>query len=61
MRWRHEIDYAVVLGHKWFVDPAPLDVAPDEVQRAVLEDRLLTYFPGDLLERHDWVERYYER
>ena len=25
LRWHHEIDYAVVLGHKWFVDPAPLD------------------------------------
>ena len=62
LRWHHEIDYAVVLGHKWFVDPAPLDgIAPDEVRRAVLEDRLMTYFPGDMLERHEWVERYYER
>ena len=25
LRWHHEIDYAVVLGNKWFVDPAPLD------------------------------------
>ncbi len=24
LRWHHEIDYAVVLGHKWFVDPQPL-------------------------------------
>ncbi len=29
LRWHHEIDYGVVLGHKWFVDPQPLyELAP---------------------------------
>jgi len=41
LRWHHEIDYAVVLGNKWFVDPAPLDgVSPAEVRDAVASDRM---------------------
>ena len=41
LRWHHEIDYAVVLGNKWFVDPAPLDgVSPAEVREAVLADQM---------------------
>jgi glycosyltransferase involved in cell wall biosynthesis len=62
LRWHHEIDYAVVLGNKWFVDPAPLDgVTPAEVRDAVAADRMAEYFPADVLEPHDWVERYYAR
>ena len=62
LRWHHEIDYAVVLGHKWFVDPAPLaGVSPADVHEAVLADQMDKYFPGGVLERHEWVERYYER
>jgi glycosyltransferase involved in cell wall biosynthesis len=62
LRWHHEIDYAVVLGNKWFVDPAPLDDAsPADVREAVLADQMDKYFRSDELERHDWVERYYER
>jgi glycosyltransferase involved in cell wall biosynthesis len=60
LRWHHELDYAVVLGHKWFVDPAPLDgVSPAEIHAAVTADRLDAYFPPEVLEPHDWVERYY--
>jgi glycosyltransferase involved in cell wall biosynthesis len=60
LRWHHEIDYAVVLGHKWFVDPAPLDgVTPAVVRDAVAADRLDDYFPAEVLEPHHWVERYY--
>ncbi len=60
LRWHHEIDYAVVLGHKWFVDPAPLDgVPPSSVRDAVLADRMDDYFPPRVLEPHDWVERWY--
>jgi glycosyltransferase involved in cell wall biosynthesis len=62
LRWHHEIDYAVVLGNKWFVDPAPLDgVTPLEVRDAVAADRMAEYFPADVLEPHEWVERYYSR
>jgi glycosyltransferase involved in cell wall biosynthesis len=62
LRWHHEIDYAVVLGNKWFVDPAPLDgVRPAEVRDAVAADRMAEYFPADVLEPHEWVERYYSR
>ena len=61
LRWHHEIDYAVVLGNKWFVDPAPLDgVTPAEVRDAVRRG-LAEYFPADVLEPHEWVERYYSR
>ncbi|MBF4767698.1 glycosyltransferase family 2 protein [Nocardioides agariphilus] len=60
LRWHHEIDYAVALGHKWFVDPAPLEgVDPADVRDAVAADRLDRYFPAEVLEPHEWVERYY--
>ena len=31
------------------------------MHEAVLADQMDKYFPGDVLERHEWVERYYER
>jgi glycosyltransferase involved in cell wall biosynthesis len=62
LRWHHEVDYAVVLGHKWFVDPAPLDgVSPAVVRDAVREGDLEDYFPSEVLEVHEWVERWYAR
>jgi glycosyltransferase involved in cell wall biosynthesis len=62
LRWHHEIDYAVVLGHKWFVDPQPLyQVAPPAVRDAVAEGRLADYFTGQEKDLHDWVERWYAR
>jgi GT2 family glycosyltransferase len=61
LRWHHALDYAVVLGHKWFVDPAPVFAATgDELRRAVDEDRVEAYFEGRPRERH-WVEDVYER
>jgi GT2 family glycosyltransferase len=60
LRWHHEIDYGVVLGHKWFVDPDPLDgLSPAEVREAVAADRMADFFPPEVLETHEWVERYY--
>jgi glycosyltransferase involved in cell wall biosynthesis len=62
LRWHHEIDYGVVLGHKWFVDPQPLyDVTPAGVRDAVAEGRLGDYFVGQEKDLHDWVERWYAR
>jgi glycosyltransferase involved in cell wall biosynthesis len=62
LRWHHEIDYAVVLGHKWFVDPAPLDeVSPAVVRDAVRDGGVDAYFPPEVLEEHEWVERWYGR
>ena len=62
LRWHHEIDYAVVLGHKWFVDPAPLDgISPAVVRDAVRDGELEDYFPPEVLEVHEWVERWYAR
>src|SRR4051812_27852482 len=60
LRWHHEIDYAVVLGTKWFVDPEPLDgVPPEQVRDAVREDRVTDFFPREVWEEHHWVERWY--
>jgi glycosyltransferase involved in cell wall biosynthesis len=62
LRWHHEIDYAVVLGHKWFVDPEPLDaVTPADVRDAVAQGRVADYFDGQEKDLHDWVERWYAR
>jgi glycosyltransferase involved in cell wall biosynthesis len=62
LRWHHEIDYAVVLGNKWFVDPAPLDgVSPAELREAVAEGRVADFFPPEVCEEHHWVERWFSR
>ena len=61
LRWHHALDYAVVLGHKLFVDPAPVfGVGPEEVSRAVAADLVPAYFKDQQPERH-WVEDVYER
>jgi hypothetical protein len=61
LRWHHVVDYAVVLGHKLFVDPAPvLAVTPDEIRKAVSADLVASYFKDQDRERH-WVEDVYER
>jgi glycosyltransferase involved in cell wall biosynthesis len=62
LRWHHEVDYAVVLGHKWFVDPAPLEgLTPSDVRDAVRDGRVPDYFPPEVCEEHHWVERWYAR
>lgn len=61
LRWHHQLDYAVVLGHKWFVDPTPVVEAPPvQVCAAVAQDRVGDYFEGLTHERH-WVEDVYDR
>jgi len=61
LRWHHVVDYAVALGHKLFVDPAPvLAVSLDEIRDRVTLDRVGELFEGQERERH-WVEDVYER
>ena len=61
LRWHHAIDYAVALGHKWFVDPAPVvGLAPAEVRERVDTGRVGELFAGQERERH-WVEDVYDR
>ncbi|MDO9495297.1 MAG: glycosyltransferase family 2 protein [Nocardioides sp.] len=62
LRWHHLLDYAVVLGHKWFVDPAAvLATSPAEVRAAVAEGRTEAYFEGQDWLPHDWVEQVHQR
>jgi GT2 family glycosyltransferase len=62
LRWHDLLDHAVVLGHKLFVDPAPLsEVAPAEVRDAVAAGHVGDYFAGQRAEDHDWVEVMYSR
>jgi glycosyltransferase involved in cell wall biosynthesis len=62
MRWHHLVDYAVVLGHKMFVNPDPSSwPSPDEVFTTVSEDRAADLFPDEPTFTHDWVEATYER
>ncbi len=62
LRWHHLVDYAVVLGHKWFVDPARvLEAAPADVRQAVADGRTQAYFEGQEWAPHDWVEGVLER
>lgn len=61
LRWHHVLDYGVVLGHKWFVDPATVVATPPvQVCAAVAQDRVEQYFEGQPRERH-WVEDVYDR
>lgn len=62
LRWHDLLDHAVVLGHKWFVDPAPLDgVDPAAVRDAVAAGRVGDWFADQDREGHAWVEELYER
>jgi len=62
LRWHDLLDHAVVLGHKWFVDPVTLaGIAPDEVRAAVAGARVGDYFAGGHREGHAWVEELYAR
>lgn len=55
LRWHHLVDHAVVLGHKWFVDPQPLLArAPDA------RGRLHEVFADVERERH-WVEDVWDK
>lgn len=58
-RWHHLGQDLMVLGARRFADiVAP---SPDEVRRAVAEDRLWDLAGDSPLEGHSWVERHFER
>lgn len=61
-RWHAAIDHAVVLGHKWFVDPSALaGVSSEEVRDAVARGEVAAYFHDQERVGHDWVEEIYAR
>jgi glycosyltransferase involved in cell wall biosynthesis len=60
MRWHHVLDHAVVLGHKQFVDRAPLPPV-DEVHQAVADGRLDEVLTQGWVEDHTWVEEIWSR
>lgn len=55
LRWHHLVDHAVVLGHKWFVDPEPLLAREPDAS-----GRLHEAFVGVERERH-WVEDVWDK
>lgn len=64
MRWHHLIDYAVVQGHKMFVDPAARAgglPSPVEVAAATANGETADLFAGLSATRHEWVEAFYDR
>lgn len=62
LRWHHEIDYAVVLGTKRFVDPAPLaSKTPAQVRDEVASGAIATTWDWDAEETHKWVEGMWRR
>ncbi|WP_307851110.1 glycosyltransferase [Nocardiopsis sp. MG754419] len=60
MRWHHQADYAVVLGHKLFVDFDPAAMVPEYVYEEVAGGRADTLFDRDSADPH-WVERFIDR
>jgi len=62
LRWHHEIDYAVVLGTKRFVDPAPLaGWSTAAVRDAVVSGDIAKTWDWDAEETHKWVEGMWRR
>ncbi|HXH80684.1 glycosyltransferase [Nocardioides sp.] len=62
LRWHHEVDYAVVLGTKRFVDPAPLAGRPTTMVRDdVASGEIATTWDWDAEETHKWVEGMWRR
>lgn len=55
MRWHHQIDHAVVLGHKWIIDDADLPPV-DRLSAAAETDTLGDLFGDRWAEPHSWVE-----
>jgi GT2 family glycosyltransferase len=56
MRWHHLLDYAVVMGHKMFVDFDPAAMTPAHVRDEVAAGRAESLFDRDSADPH-WVER----
>ena len=62
LRWHHQIDYAVVLGTKRFVDPSPLaGQTPEQIKSAVASGEIATTWDWDAEETHKWVEGMWRR
>ena len=61
MRWHHLIDYAVVLGHKVFVDAEVSLPAPIDVRTAVKSDAVEALLGERWSGEHEWVERFWVR
>lgn len=64
MRWHHIIDYAVVLGHKMFVDPAGGQgglPSASQVRDDTLRGASAGLFEDLEALPHDWVEAFQER
>ncbi|OOC52921.1 glycosyl transferase family 2 [Nocardiopsis sinuspersici] len=60
MRWHHLVDYAVVMGHKMFVDFDPETMNPGYVAEQVRAGRAADLFDRESAEPH-WVERTIDR
>ncbi|MEU3016668.1 glycosyltransferase family A protein [Nocardiopsis sp. NPDC007018] len=56
MRWHHQIDYGVALGHKMFVDFDPAAMTPAHVRDEVAAGRAELLFDREGADPH-WVER----
>lgn len=62
LRWHHEVDYAVVLGTKRFVDPDDLaGRTPYDVRDLVASGDVATLWDWDGAEPHKWVEGMWRR
>ncbi|MFE0267102.1 glycosyltransferase [Nocardiopsis alba] len=60
MRWHHQADYTVVMGHKLFVDFDPSALVPEYVYEEVAAGRADRLFDRDSADPH-WVERFIAR
>ncbi|MFE9242341.1 glycosyltransferase [Nocardiopsis sp. NPDC006938] len=60
MRWHHVVDYAVVMGHKMFVDFDPAAMTPAHVRDEVAAGRAELLFDREGADPH-WVERFIDR
>ncbi len=56
MRWHHQVDYGVALGHKLFVDFDPAAMTPAHVRDEVAAGRAGKLFDPETADPH-WVER----
>ncbi|GAA1075893.1 hypothetical protein GCM10009642_09610 [Nocardiopsis metallicus] len=56
MRWHHQVDYGVALGHKMFVDFDPAAMTPEHVRDEVAAGRAEKLFDLASADPH-WVER----
>ena len=56
LRWHHQADYAVVMGHKLFVDFDPAAMTPEHVREEVAAGRAEALFDKETADPH-WVER----